>query len=59
MILTGLPEFSFLKAGPVKSVRSAMEAFKIHFYASVMDAVITETNWYAAEFLDIHKDELK
>jgi hypothetical protein len=59
MILTGLPEFSFLKAGPVKSVRSAEEVFKIHFYASVIDAVVAETNWYAAEFSDTQKDELK
>jgi hypothetical protein len=43
----------------MKSVRSAAEVFKIHFYASVINAVVTETNWYAAEFLDTPKDKLK
>lgn len=38
-------------SGRIKSVRSASEAFKLYFDASIMDAI--------AEFIDTHKDELR
>jgi hypothetical protein len=37
-------------SGSIKSVRNASEAFKLYFAASIMDAIVTETNWYVENF---------
>jgi hypothetical protein len=41
-------------SGPVQSVRSASEAFKLYFDDSIMGIIVTETNRYAVQFIKIH-----
>jgi hypothetical protein len=43
---------------PVQSIRNASEAFKLYFDDYIMGIIVTETNVYAATFIQTHKYKL-